>query len=83
MTTDTFTPLRHASPADNQSTDLARVESPTPAAPGSSAATPHRRRRGAWRLLRSLISSDNRQTVSDHLLILGPSGGPLWASRVL
>ena len=83
MTTDTFTPLPHATPADNQPTNRTRVESPTPAAPGSPAATAQRRKRGAGRLLRSFISSDDQQTVPDHLLILGPSGGPLWASRVL
>lgn len=84
MTTDTITPLRQAAPAVNQSTDTTRVEAPTPAAaPESPADTPRRRGRGAGRLLRSLISGDDRQIVSDHLLILGPSGGPLWASRVL
>ena len=82
MTTDTITPLRQATPADNRSTDPSRVEAPA-AAPESPADTPRRRSRGAGRLLMSLISGDDRQIVSDHLLILGPSGGPLWASRVL
>lgn len=81
MTTDTITPLRQATPADNPPT---RVEAPTPAAGSVSPTdTPRRRRRGPGRLLRSLVSGDDRQIVSDHLLILGPSGGPLWAARVL
>jgi hypothetical protein len=83
MTTDTITPVRQATPADNQPTDPTRLESPVPAAPRSPVDTPRRRKRGAGRLLRSLIPSDDRQALSDHLLILGPSGGPLWASRVL
>lgn len=83
MTTDTLTPLRHAAPADNRPAEPTREESPTRAAVGSHATIPYRRGRGAWRLVKSLISSDDRQLVSDRLLLLGPSGGPLWASRVV
>jgi hypothetical protein len=83
MTTDTFTPLRHAAPADIRPAEPTREEPLTRAAVGSRETIPHRRGRGAWRLVTSLISSDDRQLVSDRLLLLGPSGGPLWASRVL
>lgn len=87
MTTDTFTLPRRALLERD-----ALVDRDDPAAPPRRelpidtddrrpVAQPSHRKRGAWPLVRLLLSHDGRQPTSDPLLLLGPNGGPLWTSR--
>ena len=82
MSTDTFTLPRHALvDGDDTTTDI-RSESPI----GSDdhvVNRPRRTQRGAWPVLRSLLVDDSRQPASDQLMLLGPNGGPLWATRMI
>ena len=80
MTTDTSVLLRHAQAGPNDSI-TAPLET-TPTATDRPIARPHLPKRGAWGLLRSLVSDDSRLPASDHLLLLGPNGGPVWTSRI-
>jgi hypothetical protein len=80
MTIDTSTLPRRAL-ADRD--DLAiptRRESPLGTDPRRPAARHPRTKRGGH-LLRLLLPDDSWQPASDPLLLLGPNGGPLWASR--
>jgi hypothetical protein len=81
MTTDTFT-LPESDLEDRVAPALpARPEPPTAIQQDVTARLP-RLRRGGWGLVRQLLSDDAR-SKPDHLLLLGPSGGPIGASRLV
>jgi hypothetical protein len=80
MTTDTSTlPRRALVEGDDSATDR-RPEAPLGTDRRLPARTP-RTKRGAGHLLRLLLPDDSRLPAPDPLLLLGPNGGPLWASR--
>ena len=80
MTIDTSTlPRRALADRDDLATPTRR-ESPLGTDPRRAAARHPRTKRGGH-LLRPLLPDDSRQPASDPLLLLGPNGGPLWASR--
>jgi hypothetical protein len=79
MTIDTSTlPRRALADRDDLATPTRR-ESPLGTDPRRPARHPRTKRGG--HLLRLLLPDDRRQPASDPLLLLGPNGGPLWASR--
>ena len=79
MTTETVTLPRRAHAESDHSPTTPRIQAPTPTADGPTG--PRLAKRGAWGLLRRLVSDDRQPPVADQLLLLGPSGGPIWASR--
>jgi hypothetical protein len=79
MTTDTSTLPRRALVERDESATPTRRESPL--GTDRPAARPPRTKRGGRHLLRLLLLDESRQPASDPLLLLGPNGGPLWASR--
>ena len=83
MTTNTSTLPRRALVERDDSTTPTRPESPLGTDRGRPAARPPRTKRGGGHLLRLLLIDESRQPASDPLLLLGPNGGPLWASRTL
>jgi hypothetical protein len=80
MTTDISTLPPRALTEPDLPTESHRPGPPI-ATEAPSAARPRRSRYGAWRALRQLLNGDGQQPARDHLLLLGPSGGPLWTSR--
>ena len=81
VTTDTSTLPRRALAEHDDSATPTRRESPSGTNHRRQAARPPRTKRGGGHLLRLLMPDDSRQPASDPLLLLGPSGGPLWTSR--
>jgi hypothetical protein len=81
MTTDTSTLPRRALVERDDSATPTRRESPLGADRRRPAARPPRTKRGGGHSLRLLLFDESRQPASDPLLLLGPSGGPLWTSR--
>jgi hypothetical protein len=81
MTTDTLTLPQHALVDGDDQTTLSRSGSSI-GSDGRPVDLPRRSRRGVGRVLRLLLSDEGRKPASDHLMLLGPNGGPLWAARV-
>jgi hypothetical protein len=90
MTTDTVTLPRRAHGEPDHSPETPRRPAPIPTVEGptvegptvESPTAPRLAQRGAWGLLRKLVSDDRQRPAADHLLLLGPSGGQIWASRL-
>ncbi len=80
MTTDTFTLPRRALVDGDDQTTRPRSESPI-GSDGPALERPRPTKRGAGHALRLLLSDEDRQPAPDHLMLLGPNGGPLWAAR--
>lgn len=80
MSTETLTPPFISRPDDDVVVVPAQ-ETPTPTR--RTARSPRLTRRGAGHLLRSLVAGDDRRPGADHVMVLGPSGGPIWTSRLL
>ena len=83
MTTDTSTLPRRALVEQDGSATPTRRESQLGTRRSQPAARPTPTKRGAGQLLHLLMPDGSRQPASDPLLLLGPNGGPLWASRTL
>jgi hypothetical protein len=81
MPTETSTLPRRALLERDDTATPTRRESPLGTDRRRPAARPPRTKRGDGHLLRLLLSDQSRQPASDPLLLLGPNGGPLWASR--
>ena len=81
MTTDTSTLPRRALVERDDSATPTRRESPLGTDHRGPAARPPRTKRGGGDLLGPLLPDQSRQPASDHLLLLGPNGGPLWFAR--
>ena len=79
MPTDTSTLPRRALEERDGSATPTRRESPL----GTDRRRPTARSPRTRHLLRLLLPEESRQPASDPLLLLGPNGGPLWASRTL
>ena len=75
MSTDTFTLPRRALEHDRATP----APPPTPAESGSHPAPPLRRQKRGAALLRLLLQT--RHPAGDPVLLLGPSGGPVWSFR--
>jgi hypothetical protein len=82
MTTDTSTLPRRALVERDDSAAPTRRESPLGTDRRRPAARPRRTKPGGGHLLRQLLLDESRQPASDPLLLLGPTGGPLWTSRI-
>lgn len=80
MSTETLSPPFTARPND---ADVAVPVVGTRPSSAPPARAPRLTRRGVGHLLRSLVSGDDRRADADHLMVLGPSGGPIWTSRLL
>jgi len=81
MPTDTSTLPRRALVERDDSATPTRRDSPPGTGRRRLAARPPRTKRGGGHLLRLRLLEESRQPASDHLLLLGPNGGPLWTSR--
>lgn len=71
MSTETLTPSLHT---DDVSIP---AEQPAPAT-RRPPRVPRLTRRGAGHLLRSFVSSDDKRSAADPLMVLGPTGGPIF-----
>ena len=74
MSTDTHTLPRRALEHDRPTPVL-----PTPVESGAHPAPPVRRRKHGAGLLRLLLQT--RHPAADPVLLLGPTGGPVWLFR--
>ena len=83
MTTDSFV-LSHPGTHKGDRTDNPPAEELSGRA-GAHPRHPHSfpTRRSARHLIRLLLSSNDRQSATDHLRILGPGGGPMAALKLL
>ena len=82
MPIDTLTSPQHALPEDDETRTTTPAKQPAPTE--LSRTGPARQaRRGAGHLLRSILSIDDGDPAADQLMLLGPSGGPIWTSHLL
>jgi len=79
MTTDTFT-LPDSAVGQRVDPALPTRSMPATAAEKEATVRLPRMRRGGWNLVRHLLSDES---ASDHLRVLGPTGGPLGAFRLI
>lgn len=80
MSTETLSPPFTARPHDDGIAVPVEETQPSTRRPERS---PRLTRRGAGHLLRSLVSGADGRPSADHVMVLGPSGGPIWTSRLL
>jgi hypothetical protein len=79
MTTDTFT-LPDSAVGQRVDPALPTRSMPPHATEKAATVRVPQLRRGGWHLFRQLLSNES---ATDHLRVLGPTGGPLGAFRLI
>jgi len=83
MPTETLTSPQPALAEHNHTRTTTTAEKPPTPTELSPTGSARPARRGASHLLRSILFIDDGEPAADQLMLLGPSGGPIWTSHLL